>query len=76
MPEPAVAPEPAPPPPFAPPSSAPPAPEGPPAPPAPEGLSDGGGLAAMFPPDQPERAVGAAFAGGFILALVLKRLAR
>jgi len=26
--------------------------------------------------DHPERAVGAAFAGGFVLALILKRLAR
>ena len=33
-------------------------------------------LAAAFPPDQPERAVGAAFAGGVVLALILKRLAR
>ena len=35
-----------------------------------------GGLAAAFPPDRPERAVGAAFAGGMVLALILKRLAR
>jgi hypothetical protein len=34
------------------------------------------GLAAAFPPDRPERAVGAAFAGGVVLALILKRLAR
>ena len=34
------------------------------------------GLAAAFPPDRPERAVGAAFAGGMVLALILKRLAR
>jgi hypothetical protein len=27
-------------------------------------------------PDRPEIAVGAAFAGGFLLALILKRLAR
>ena len=35
-----------------------------------------GGLAAAFPPDRPERAAGAAFAGGMVLALILKRLAR
>lgn len=29
-----------------------------------------------FPADRPEIAVGAAFAGGFVLALILKRLAR
>ncbi|HTU97743.1 MAG TPA: hypothetical protein VMF14_17980 [Solirubrobacteraceae bacterium] len=33
-------------------------------------------LAAAFPPERPERAVGAAFAGGLVLALILKRLAR
>ena len=33
------------------------------------------GLESLFPPEQPERAVGAAFAGGFLLALILKRLA-
>jgi hypothetical protein len=36
--------------------------------------SDAGALGA--PSDRPEVAVGAAFAGGFILALVLKRLGR
>jgi hypothetical protein len=36
--------------------------------------SDAGALDA--PSDRPEVAVGAAFAGGFVLALVLKRLAR
>jgi hypothetical protein len=30
----------------------------------------------LFPADQPEVAVGAAFAGGLVLALILKRLAR
>ncbi len=50
-------------------------------PPAPESPfadapSDPGPLAAAFPPEQPERAVGAAFAGGLVLALILKRLAR
>jgi hypothetical protein len=35
-----------------------------------------GALAAAFPPDRPERAAGAAFAGGLVLALILKRLAR
>ena len=34
-----------------------------------------GGLAALFPPDHPERALGAAFGGGLVLALILKRLA-
>jgi hypothetical protein len=41
----------------------------PPAPPA----SSGGGPAAVAQ-DRPEIAVGAAFAGGFVLALILKRL--
>jgi hypothetical protein len=40
-----------------------------------EGSSSGGGLQSVFPPDRPEYAVGAAFAGGLILALILKRLA-
>jgi hypothetical protein len=35
-----------------------------------------GGLAAAFPPDRPERAVGAAFGGGLLLAVILRRLAR
>ena len=66
------------------------APEAPPAPPAapdppppvtdvPSGAvaSDGpSGLAAAFPPEHPERALGAAFGGGLVLALILKRLAR
>ena len=34
------------------------------------------GLASLFPADRPERAVGAAFAAGLLLALILKRLAR
>ena len=33
-------------------------------------------LESVFPPDRPERAVGAAFAGGLVLALILKPLAR
>ncbi len=37
--------------------------------------SEPSGLAAVFPPDHPERALGAAFAGGLVLALILKRLA-
>jgi hypothetical protein len=42
-----------------------------------EGASTGpSGLAAVFPPEQPERALGAAFGGGIVLALILKRLAR
>jgi hypothetical protein len=40
------------------------------------GPSGPGALAAAFPPDRPERAVGGAFAGGLVLALILKRLAR
>jgi hypothetical protein len=40
------------------------------------GSSGPGGLAAAFGPDRPERAIGAAFAGGLVLALILKRLAR
>lgn len=56
---------------------APPAPA-PPPPPAelPSGEGDPAGIAAAFPADRPERAVGAAFAGGLVLALILKRLAR
>ncbi|HWE10201.1 MAG TPA: hypothetical protein VG325_12675 [Solirubrobacteraceae bacterium] len=38
--------------------------------------SSSGGLESLFPPDRPERAVGAAFAGGLVLALILKRLGR
>ncbi len=34
-----------------------------------------GGLQSLFPPARPEYAVGAAFAGGLVLALILKRLA-
>ena len=42
-----------------------------------EGASTGpSGLAAAFPPEHPERALGAAFGGGMVLALILKRLAR
>jgi hypothetical protein len=60
---------PEPPPPYQPPPAA--------EPPSFEDDSAGpGGLAAAFPPDRPERAVGAAFAGGMVLALILKRLAR
>ncbi len=33
------------------------------------------GLASLFPPEHPEYAVGAAFGGGVLLALILKRLA-
>jgi hypothetical protein len=59
----------APPPPASPPSDA--------EPPSGEDASAGpGGLAAAFPPERPERALGAAFAGGLALALILKRLAR
>jgi hypothetical protein len=36
--------------------------------------ADGGG--SPFPADRPEIAVGAAFAGGLVLALILKRFAR
>jgi hypothetical protein len=57
----------------APPPPPPPAPEPPSSEAAPTGAD---GLAAAFPSDRPERAVGAAFAGGIVLALILKRLAR
>ncbi len=42
---------------------------------APSGSEGGGGPAAVVA-DRPEIAVGAAFAGGLALALILKRLAR
>jgi hypothetical protein len=45
-------------------------------PPFDDASSGPSGLAAAFPPDRPERAAGAAFAGGLVLALILKRLAR
>lgn len=48
----------------------------PPAEPPPAAASPADSFAALFPPDRPEYAVGAAFAGGFVLALLLKRLAR
>jgi hypothetical protein len=69
---------PAPPPPAPPPPPA----AAPPPPPVSEPSGDTAfsagpsGLAAAFPPENPERAVGAAFAGGIVLALILKRLAR
>jgi hypothetical protein len=34
------------------------------------------GASAAFPTDRPEVAIGGAFAGGLVLALILKRLAR
>lgn len=62
-----VPPVPAPPPAYsAPPGAAPPAS-------AAAGTSTG---PAALPDDRPELAVGAAFAGGFVLAMLLKRLAR
>jgi hypothetical protein len=42
----------------------------------PEAPAGDGGLASVFPADRPEIAAGAAFAGGLVLALILKRLAR
>jgi hypothetical protein len=87
-PDPAAAPEAPPAPPAAPaafaPAAAPPAPpppftDPPPVtdPPSGEGASDTpSGLAAVFPPDRPERALSAAFGGGIVLAMILKRLAR
>lgn len=33
-------------------------------------------IAGIFPPERPELAVGAAFAGGFLLAILLRRLGR
>jgi hypothetical protein len=53
------------------PGDTPPAP--PPLPPPPAPASTG---LASIPNDRPEVAVGAAFAGGLVLALILKRLAR
>jgi hypothetical protein len=50
----------------------PPPPPPPPPPPTPHGAGDGGAPAA----DRPEVPIGAAFAGGFVLAMILKRLAR
>ncbi|HWE15454.1 MAG TPA: hypothetical protein VG365_18150 [Solirubrobacteraceae bacterium] len=44
-------------------------------PPAPDESSPAGG-GSLLPADRPELAVGAAFAGGLVLALILKRLAR
>jgi hypothetical protein len=46
-----------------------------PSPPGPPGGPAVAGLAAKFD-ERPELAAGAAFAGGFVLALILKRLAR
>jgi hypothetical protein len=51
----------------------------PPAGPATAGSDPGASATAAsgpFPPDRPERKLGAAFAGGLLLALVLKRLVR
>jgi hypothetical protein len=75
------APAPPPPPAFAPAAATASPPVAPPPPitelPSGDSASAGpGGLAAAFPPDRPERAVGAAFGGGLVLALILKRLAR
>ena len=58
------------------PPSQPPAPPVTEPPPSATASAGPGGVAAAFGPDRPERAVGAAFAGGIILALILKRLAR
>jgi hypothetical protein len=52
----------------------PPHPEGATAVVSPGASSDG--TAVIGPPDRPEVAVGAAFAGGLVLALILRRLAR
>lgn len=57
-----------------PPAQAGPSPPDPVAPPPPPPPSPSGGAA--LPSERPEIAVGAAFAGGFVLALILKRLAR
>ena len=38
--------------------------------------TDGTGAAAATPQDRPELAVGGAFVGGLVLALILKRLAK
>jgi hypothetical protein len=44
--------------------------------PTPHEASASGGAGSLFPADRPEVAAGAAFAGGLVLALILKRLAR
>jgi hypothetical protein len=44
--------------------------------PTPYEASSSGGAGSLFPADRPEIAAGAAFAGGLVLALILKRLAR
>lgn len=43
--------------------------------PAPYEAPQPSGVQALFPPEHPEYAVGAAFGGGLLLALILKRLA-
>ena len=40
----------------------------------PPGTAATGGSQVIGPPDKPELAVGAAFAGGFVLAFILKRI--
>ena len=45
-------------------------------PPAQDATTSDGSSAAALVSDRPELAVGAAFAGGFLLATLLKRLAR
>jgi hypothetical protein len=47
-----------------------------PVPPAEPGGAVAGFSGSPFPADRPEIAVGAAFAGGLVLALILKRLGR
>jgi hypothetical protein len=48
----------------------------PPPPSAEDGSTAAARLESAFPPERPERAIGAAFAGGLVLALILKSLAR
>ena len=69
---PAAPPPPAPPPTFA----APPPPPPPPPAPDPPAISGPDSGPAATAHDRPEVAVGAAFAGGFLLAMMLKRLGR
>jgi hypothetical protein len=40
----------------------------------PPGTAAPGGSSVIGPPDKPELAVGAAFAGGFVLAFILKKI--
>jgi hypothetical protein len=78
VPEPAAATEPVPepPPPPAPEPPPPPPPEPPPPPPPPPVQPAASGVAGVSSSERPEIPVAAAFAAGFVVALILRRLAR